>query len=104
MKPVVQDEMLWANESQGKKIEFLTQEKDNAELYIQELEEILKINKQSLSILNQEGTNNPLINKLNEENLLLQDQLVKKVREVSKINALRLFEAQIRTQEKEFYQ
>ena len=52
------------NDSLIKKVEFLTKEKANADIYIKDLQELVKLNKEAVRVINNEGPNNEALKKL----------------------------------------
>ena len=97
------EDVFSANEAQVKKIEFLTREKSKTDMYIKDLEESLRFNKEAVRAMNNEGPNDKTIKALSDENSYLHKRLQDYYEENRDINALRLFEAQIRIQDRSFY-
>ena len=72
----IPDDLQTANESLMKKIEYLTSEKSKSDMYIKDLEESLKINKEAVRFINVEGPNDPALNLLTKENPISHEKFV----------------------------
>lgn len=60
------EDVFSANEAQVKKIEFLTREKAKTDMYIKDLEESLRFNKEAVRAMNNEGPNDKTIKSLSD--------------------------------------